>query len=130
MAVTPVKLSVDGFAEREVQSVTYEFDQAIDTEGQITGIPRGGKITVRVKALNDGNAELLGWMLERNLAKSVKIAFNETKSGKQMKQYEINGAYCVDYHENWTDKEGHYEEIVMTCQHIKFAKAEFDNAWA
>lgn len=130
MAVTPVKMEIDGFQEREVMMVTYKFEKAVDTEGQVTGLPRGGKIEVRVKALNDGNPELLSWMIERNLAKDVKITFNETKSGKQMKQYQITGGYCVDYHENWTDKEGHYEEIVITCQNIKFAKAEYTNAWA
>ena len=54
MAKTPVKLEVDGYKEREVMMVKYEFDQATDVEGQMSGIPRGGKINIRVKALNDG----------------------------------------------------------------------------
>ena len=54
MAKTPVKLEIDGYKEREVLMVTYAFDQATDVEGQMAGIPRGGIITVRVKALNDG----------------------------------------------------------------------------
>jgi len=48
--VTPVVLAIDGFAEREVMMVDYKFDQATDKEGQISGIPRGGKVTIRVKA--------------------------------------------------------------------------------
>ena len=44
--VTPVVLAVDGLAEREVMMVDYKFDQATDREGQIAGIPRGGKVTV------------------------------------------------------------------------------------
>lgn len=52
MAKTPVKLEVDGYKEREVMMVKYEFDQATDVEGQMSGIPRGGKINIRVKALN------------------------------------------------------------------------------
>lgn len=110
--------------------VKYEFDQATDNEGQVVGIPRGGKITVRVKALNDGNPDLLAWMLEKNLAKDAVITFMETKSGKEMKKITITGAYCVDYHENKTDNEQHYEEIVMTCQNITFAKASYKNSWA
>ena len=53
MAKTPVVMKVADYKDREVQMVTYEFDQEIDREGQMTGIPRGGKIRVRVKALND-----------------------------------------------------------------------------
>lgn len=130
MATTPVKLQVKDYAEREVLKVTYEFDQATDREGQMTGIPRGGKIYVKVKALNDGTPDLLAWMLEPNLAKDVTIVFNETKTGKEMKRIEVKGAYCVDFHENWTDQQQHYEEIVMSCQHITFGNVEFDNAWA
>ena len=62
--VTPVVLAIDGFAEREVMMVDYKFDQATDREGQIAGIPRGGKVNIRVKAMNDGNNELIAWMLD------------------------------------------------------------------
>ena len=78
MAKTPVKIEIDGYKEREVQMVTYEFDQATDTEGQMSGIPRGGKIVVRVKALNDGTTDLLEWMMERILPNKGKMNLNET----------------------------------------------------
>ena len=82
MAKTPVKLEVDGYKEREVMMVKYEFDQATDVEGQMSGIPRGGKINIRVKALNDGTPDLLAWMVERNLPKNGVITFLETKTRK------------------------------------------------
>ena len=110
--------------------VKYEFDQATDNEGQVVGIPRGGKITVRVKALNDGNPDLLAWMLERNLAKDVTITFKETKTGKDMKTIEITGAYCVDYHECWEEGQQHYEEIRISCQNIKNGPVQYENEWA
>ena len=47
MAKTPVSMTIDGYKDREVLMVTYEFNQATDVEGQMAGIPRGGKITVR-----------------------------------------------------------------------------------
>ena len=59
MAKTPVTMKVDGYKDREVMMVNYEFEQETDVEGQMSGIPRGGKITVRVKALNDGTPDLL-----------------------------------------------------------------------
>ena len=113
MAKTPVKIEIDGYKEREVQMVTYEFDQATDTEGQMSGIPRGGKI-----------------VLERNLPKNGKITFNETKTGKVMKTIEFEGGYCVDFEEKWQDKAGHFEEISISCQKIKFGSVQFENEWA
>ena len=83
MAKTPVSMTIDGYKEREVLMVTYEFSQATDVEGQMAGIPRGGKITVRVKALNDGTPDLLAWMTERSLPKNGEIKFLETKTNKE-----------------------------------------------
>lgn len=130
MAKTPVKLEIDGYKEREVLMVSYEFDQATDVEGQMTGIPRGGKLTIRVKALNDGTPDLLAWMVERNLPKDGKITFMETKTNKEMKTIKFTRGYCVNFDEKWEDKMGHYEEIVVTCQKIEFGNVAFENDWA
>ena len=130
MAKTPVKLEIDGYTEREVLMVTYEFDQATDVEGQMAGIPRGGKITVRVKAHNSGTPDLLAWMTERNLPKNGTITFNETKTGKVMKTIKFTNGYCVNFDEKWEDKKGHYEEMVITCKDIEFGSVKFENEWA
>lgn len=133
MAKTPVKIEIDGYDEREVQMVTFEFDQATDVEGQMSGIPRGGKITVRVKAHNKGTPDLLAWMIERNLPKNGTITFKETKTNKDMKTIKFINGYCVDFEEKWEDKKGHYEEIVITCKRIEFtnnnSQAVYDNEW-
>ena len=107
MAKTPVSIAIDGYKEREVLMVTYEFNQATDVEGQMAGIPRGGKIRVRVKALNDGTPDLLAWMTERSLPKNGVIKFLETKT-----------------------KMGHFEEIEITCKEIEFGNVKFTNDWA
>lgn len=130
MATTPVLLEVDGYKEREVQMVTYEFDQATDIEGQMVGIARGGKITLKVKAHNSGTPDLMAWMIERNLPKNGKITFNETKTGKVMKTIEFEKAYCVEYEELWEDNKLHYELITITCQNITFGSVKYENAWA
>jgi hypothetical protein len=130
MAKTPVKLEIDGYKEREVLMVTYEFDQTTDVEGQMAGIPRGGKIDIRVKALNDGTPDLLAWMTERNLPKNGTITFLETKTGKSMKAIKFTNGYCVNYEEKWEDKKGHFEEIVITCKDIEFGSVKFENEWA
>lgn len=130
MAKTPVKIEIDGYKEREVQMVTYEFDQATDVEGQMSGIPRGGLITVRVKALNDGTPDLLAWMVERNLPKNGTITFLETKTGKSMKTIKFTNGYCVNFEEKWEDKKGHFEQIVISCQKIEFGSVVYENDWA
>ena len=84
--VTPVTLEVKDFKAREVILVDYKFNQATDREGQISGIPRGGRVNIRVKALNDGNAELLGWMLAPTDPRDFTIKFQSTVDGKDMKQ--------------------------------------------
>ena len=130
MAKNPVELKVDGFAEREVMMVTYSFNQATDVEGQMSGIPRGGKIIVRVKALNDGNPDLLKWMTSPNLAKSGSVIFNETKSGNKMKEIQFKDAYCVNFIELWEDQKGHSEEITISCRSISNGPVTYENKWA
>ena len=130
MAKTPVKLEIDGYKEREVLMVTYAFDQATDVEGQMAGIPRGGIITVRVKALNDGTPDLLAWMVERNLPKNGTITLQETKTGKVMKTIQFTNGYCINFNEHWEDKLGHFEEIEITCQKIEFGSVAYENDWA
>lgn len=130
MAKTPVKIEIDDYKEREVMMVTYSFERPTDVEGQMAGIPRGGKLIVKVKALNDGTPDLLDWMVQRNLAKNGKISFTETKTGKDMKAIEFEGGYCVNFEEKWEEGVGHMEEITISCQKIKFGNVEFENAWA
>ena len=128
--VTPVVLEVKDFEPREVMMVDYKFDQATDTEGQIAGIPRGGKIQVRVKALNDGTPDLLAWMTERSLPKNGEIKFLETKTNKEMKSIKFTNGYCVEFEEKWEDKMGHFEEITITCKQIEFGNVKYENDWA
>jgi len=137
MATTPVTLKVDGFADREVAAVTYSFSQTTDKEGQTTGIPRGGKIVIKVKAMNDGNVELLNWMVNKALAKNGSVLFmNSTDANKKMKSVDFSGAYCVDFTEHWEDTQGndnkplaHWEEITLSCQKITNGAVTYENEW-
>lgn len=130
MAKTPVKIEIDGYKEREVLMVTYSFNQETDVEGQMTGIPRGGQIRVRVKALNDGTPDLMAWMVDRNLAKDGTITFNETKTGKSMKTIKFTGGYCINFEEFCEDKKAHFEEFVISCKKIEFGSVVYENDWA
>ena len=101
--VTPVTLEVKDFEKREVMMIDYKFDQATDREGQIAGIPRGGKVSVRVKAMNDGNSQMLQWMLAPNDPRDFTVTFYNTVDGSTMKELKGTGCYCVNYKEKWED---------------------------
>ena len=135
MAKTPVTLLVDGFKPREVAMVEYAFSQATDKEGQTTGIPRGGKITIKVKAMNDGTCELLDWMCNKSLAKHGIIEFmNSSDTTKKMKEVEFTDAYCVNFEESWIDTTkaedlAHWEQITITCKEITNQSVVYTNDW-
>ncbi len=129
MAKTPVYLEVKGFTVREVISVEYKFNQETDIEGQITGIPRGGKIDIIVKALNDGNNELIQWMLAPNDPREMNISFQNTVDGKIMKTIKGTGCYCIHYEEIWEDGQQHQEHITIVCQNLDNGGVKFENSW-
>ena len=127
--VTPVQLAVQDFEPREVILVDYAFTLATDIEGPIAGIPRGGRITIRVKAMNDGNNQLLQWMLAPNDPRDLKVTFSNTIDGTTMKEIEGKGCYCIHYVEKWEDGEQHFEEMQIVCQELKNGPVSFENPW-
>ena len=139
MAQVPVKLIIDNFSpkEREVATFKMAYTQPTDNEGQVTGLPRGGFITMRVKALNSGNCDLACWMIDPKQTYSGEILFFDHE-GKKMKSYEFKDAYCVNYEEYWEDQEakanksplGHWEEITISCRSISNGGAfNFGDHW-
>ena len=127
--ITPVQLSVQDFETREVMMIDYKFDQATDREGQLAGIPRGGKITIRVKAMNDGNNQLLQWMLAPNDPRDLKVTFCNTIDGSPMTESQGQGCYCIHYVEKWEDGQQHFEELQIVCQVLQNGPVSFENPW-
>ena len=137
MAKTGVTLLVETFKPREVSEVQISFQQATDKEGQPTGLPRGGKIVVVVKALNDGNPELFNWMVDKSLAKDGSIEF--VTLDKKQKAIIFKGAYCIEFLEIWKDSTkpsdtkddiAHTEKITITCKEIINQSVAYANEWA
>lgn len=126
---TPVQLSVSGFETREVMLIDYAFSQTVDIEGQISGIPRGGKVTIRVKALNDGNNQLLQWMLSPNDPRDMTVTFYNTIDGSTMKELKGTGCYCVNYVETWEEGEDHIENLEIVCQTLTNGPVGYENPW-
>ena len=127
--VTPVTLAVKDFETREVLMIDDKFDQATDREGQIAGIPRGGKVTIRVKAMNDGNNQLLQWMLAPNDPRDFTVTYYNTVDGSTMKELKGTACYCVNSKEKWEDGEEHFEEIEVVCQKLENGPVGFENPW-
>ena len=135
MATTPVTLKVDGFKDREVASVSYTFNQSIDKENQPAGIPRGGLITIKVKAQNDGNPELPRWMINKSMSKNGEIIFMiSADADKKMKSIKFEKAYCIDFKEQWDDSTTnkdlvHWEQIIISCQKIDIEGVKYESEW-
>ena len=127
--VTPVVLAVKDFEEREVMMIDYKFNQATDREGQISGIPRGGIVVIRVKAMNDGNNQLLQWMLAPNDPRDFTVTYYNTVDGSTMKELKGTNCYCVRYVEKWEDGQEHFEEIEIVCQKLENGPVSYENPW-
>ena len=127
--VTPVVLKIKDFAPREVLLVNYKFNQTTDQEGQVSGIVRGGQITIRVKAMNDGNPELLAWMLDPAAPHDLTVEFENTKDGSAMKTLKGTACYCTHYKEYWADGDEHYEEISLSCEKLENGSTRDETHW-
>ena len=132
--VATAKMKVDGYDEREVISVHYQFNQQIDVEGQPTGTTRGGVVTVKVKSTDAGNTDLLDWVCDSYLAKNGTITWPR-RDGSTMKTLAITDAYCVGYEETFdsTDSQLQNEVITITCRQLTVTgkgSVQYDNHWA
>ncbi len=130
MATRTATISADGIQEREVLFVKYELNQQTDVEGQPTGTTRGGKIRVRVKSNDDGNTELLEWMIDTYMSKSGTISF-PNRQGGEMKHLSFKEGYVVDYAETYdsTNDLLQYEEFTISAKEIQIGNARHNNRW-
>ena len=130
MATRTATISADGIQEREVLFVKYELNQQTDVEGQPTGTTRGGKITVKVKSNDDGNTDLLEWMIDTYMSKSGTISF-PNRQGGEMKHLSFKEGYVVEYAETYdsTNDLLQYEEFVISAKEIQVGNARHNNRW-
>ena len=130
MATRTATISADGIQEREVIYVRYELNQQTDVEGQPTGTTRGGKIYVKVKSNDDGNTEILEWMIDTYMSKSGKISF-PNRQGGEMKHLDFKEGYVVEYAETYgsTNSLLQYEEFTISAKEISIGNARHDNRW-
>jgi hypothetical protein len=145
MAKTSVSLEVDGLFQnvkdrkREVLDVTYSFNRATDPDGLPAGQTKGGKIVIKLKALNDENSDLAEWIFDRGRGKNGSIVFMDPKNNtKKMKSIDFENAYCIEFTEHWEEKTAnqeigssqdvaHYEQIILSCEKITRGLAAYQN---
>jgi hypothetical protein len=97
----------DSFAmkPREVTDYDFSFTQSVDKDNQPSGIPRGGKIKIKVKAFKkDVNSDFLNWMVKRLKRNGYIQIMDPTKLGDTLTKIEFFDSYCVDYKQWWSDK--------------------------
>ena len=130
MATRTATISADGIQEREVIFVKYELNQQTDVEGQPTGTTRGGKITVKVKSNDDGNTDILEWMIDTYMSKSGTISF-PNRQGGEMKHLSLKEGYVVEYAETYdsTNSLLQYEEFTISAKEIAIGNARHNNRW-
>lgn len=130
MATRTATISADGIQEREVLFVRYEFNQQTDIEGQPTGTTRGGKIYVKVKSNDDGNTDILEWMIDTYMSKSGTISF-PNRQGGEMKHLSFKEGYVVEYAETYdsTNSLLQYEEFTISAKEIQIGNARHNNRW-
>ena len=129
-ATRTVTINADGIKEREVLFVRYELNQQTDVEGQPTGTTRGGKIYIKVKSNDDGNTELLEWMIDTYMSKSGTISF-PNRQGGEMKHLSFKEGYVVEYAETYdsTNSLLQYEEFTISAKEIQIGNARHNNRW-
>ncbi len=130
MATRTATINADGIKEREVLYVRYELNQQTDVEGQPTGTTRGGKITVKVKSNDDGNTDILEWMIDTYMSKSGTISF-PNRQGGEMKHLSFKEGYVVEYAETYdsTNDLLQYEEFTISAKEIQVGNARHNNRW-
>ena len=130
MATRTATISADGIQEREVLFVKYELNQQTDVEGQPTGTTRGGKITVRVKSNDDGNTDILEWMIDTYMSKSGTISF-PNRQGGEMKHLDFKEGYVVEYAETYDSTNAllQFEEFTISAKEISIGNARHNNRW-
>ena len=130
MATRTATISADGIQEREVLFVKYELNQQTDVEGQPTGTTRGGKIRVKVKSNDDGNTDILEWMIDTYMSKSGTISY-PNRQGGEMKHLSFKEGYVVDYSETYdsTNEILQYEEFTISAKEIQIGNARHNNRW-
>jgi len=102
-------LKIKGLEDRDIYDFNFEFTQASDKENQPSGIPRPGKISIKVNALvAENTSALLNWMIKRSVKNGSIILKSLTSANDEYSEIKFEDALCVNYKltgvEKWVEK--------------------------
>ena len=130
MTNNPVILEIDGCAPREVHDMRYSLRRHVDADGQPTSKVTIVGITLRLKALEDGNTDFAEWMCDTYEHKNGKIIFKSTDKFVKMKELSFERGYLVFYQETFNSQTGVIEELEISPQKVAIGGAELEETWA
>lgn len=130
MTQNPAVLKIDGLAPREIKNIRYSLRRAVDSDGQPTSKVTIEGISVRVKALEDGNTDFVQWMCDSYEHKKGTITFSSTNKLQQLKELKFERGYLVYYQESYDEGTGLIEEFEISPQKLSVADAEVEEIWA
>lgn len=125
----PVTIEIKGFKIREVLNVRYSLHRSVQGDGQPNYDLTIDSIYVRVKALEDGNTEFAGWMVDHMEHKDGTITFMSSDRLKLMKKLEFKRGYLVFYQESYDDGGALIEEFEISAQELKVGEAGVKVVW-
>jgi len=93
------------FPPREILYFDFNFNQAVDSSNLPCGIPRGGKVKLKLKGLQEEiNSDFISWMLHRKKYNCYIQIISPSELSKTLSKVELFDSYCVDYKRVWEDK--------------------------
>ena len=140
-----VILKVDGLfkdlkdQQRQVLDVTYSYNRATNSNGLPSGQTKGGKIVLKLQAVNNENSELAEWIFDKGKGKNGSIVFMDPRNENvKLKSIDFENAYCIEYIEHCEEKTpnpdesisqdvAHYEQITLSCEKITRGLAIYKN---
>lgn len=128
------QLRINGCEDREIIHVQYQFCQQIDIEGQPTGTACRGIIHLKVRSIDSGTIDLLGWACNTHNSKNGTISLPNKKGG-YLKVISFTDAYCIGYEEVYDDSDANhmFENITIASRLLIVtgkSYVEYDNHWA
>jgi len=137
-----VQIQIGNSDYRNVHDFNFEFTQAIDKENQPCGIPRGGKLCVKVSAdKTKANPELLNWMIKREQKDGHILIHKPGTDGEKLTKIEFKNAFCVNYKQTMVDNvyekgkldtsslQTYIEDIQITWEKLIWDAVEYNNEW-
>jgi len=124
--------------KRKVLEYSYGFSQATDKDNQPSGIPRGGRLKVKVDAITtEENADLLNWLIKGDMKEKVTLTVKKPSAPADvLKTFIFSDAFCVDYKETWKDLKSdnkgdsaNTEDVEISWRKIEICNVTFESGW-